>query len=56
MAEKEVIPDLTDTIRLCVACQEWCPRYDMLISHLTIHEFLPAPILFSVTDASDSFT
>ncbi len=23
---KEVIPDLTDTVRLCDTCQEWCPR------------------------------
>ncbi|KII85994.1 hypothetical protein PLICRDRAFT_56467 [Plicaturopsis crispa FD-325 SS-3] len=24
LAEKEVVPDLTDTIRLCDTCQEWC--------------------------------
>ncbi|KAF8347972.1 hypothetical protein F5887DRAFT_881413 [Amanita rubescens] len=28
VAEKEVIPDLTDTIRLCVACQDWCSSPD----------------------------
>jgi hypothetical protein len=26
VAEKEVIPDLTDTIRLCDTCHDWCPR------------------------------
>ncbi|KAF5319058.1 hypothetical protein D9611_012669 [Ephemerocybe angulata] len=25
VAEKEVIPDLTDQIRLCDSCSEWCP-------------------------------
>ncbi|KAG5653605.1 hypothetical protein H0H81_011977 [Sphagnurus paluster] len=25
VAEKEVIPDLTDAIRLCDSCQDWCP-------------------------------
>ncbi|KAF5351332.1 hypothetical protein D9758_008025 [Tetrapyrgos nigripes] len=28
VAEKEVIPDLTDTIRLCESCTEWCPTPD----------------------------
>ncbi|KIL69139.1 hypothetical protein M378DRAFT_98405 [Amanita muscaria Koide BX008] len=28
VAEKEVIPDLTDAIRLCVTCEEWCPSPD----------------------------
>ncbi|KAF8628715.1 hypothetical protein AX17_005937 [Amanita inopinata Kibby_2008] len=28
VAEKEVIPDLTDTIRLCDTCNEWCPSPD----------------------------
>jgi len=27
VAEKEVIPDLTDNIRNCKSCEEWCPRY-----------------------------
>jgi hypothetical protein len=26
VAEKEVIPDLTDILRLCEGCQIWCPR------------------------------
>jgi hypothetical protein len=26
VAEKEVIPDLTDVLRLCDTCQVWCPR------------------------------
>ena len=26
VAEKEVIPDLTDALRLCETCQDWCPR------------------------------
>lgn len=26
VAEKEVVPDLTDAIRLCDTCQDWCPR------------------------------
>jgi len=26
VAEKEVIPDLTDAIRLCGTCHDWCPR------------------------------
>jgi hypothetical protein len=25
VAEKDVIPDLTDSIRLCGTCTEWCP-------------------------------
>ncbi|KAF9560108.1 hypothetical protein CPC08DRAFT_708307 [Agrocybe pediades] len=28
VAEKEVIPDLTDNIRLCDTCQVWCPSAD----------------------------
>ncbi|KAG6908898.1 hypothetical protein DXG01_002876 [Tephrocybe rancida] len=28
VAEKEVIPDLTDAIRLCDTCQEWCATLD----------------------------
>ncbi|KAF8159372.1 hypothetical protein B0H34DRAFT_654907 [Crassisporium funariophilum] len=28
VAEKEVIPDLTDTVRLCDTCQDWCPSLD----------------------------
>lgn len=28
VAEKEVVPDLTDTIRLCVTCGEWCAYPD----------------------------
>ncbi|KAK2464013.1 hypothetical protein APHAL10511_003957 [Amanita phalloides] len=28
VAEKEVLPDLTDAIRLCVNCSEWCPSPD----------------------------
>ncbi|GLB41633.1 putative PHD-zinc-finger like domain containing protein [Lyophyllum shimeji] len=28
VAEKEVIPDLTDAIRLCDTCQDWCPTPD----------------------------
>ncbi|EAU90390.2 ZNF1 [Coprinopsis cinerea okayama7 len=28
VAEKEVIPDLTDHIRLCDNCQKWCPSAD----------------------------
>ncbi|PPQ98048.1 hypothetical protein CVT26_003043 [Gymnopilus dilepis] len=27
VAEKEVIPDLTDTIRLCDTCRTWCPTF-----------------------------
>lgn len=27
MAEKEVIPDLTDALRLCETCRDWCPRW-----------------------------
>lgn len=26
VAEKEVIPDLTDHVRLCDSCQGWCSR------------------------------
>ncbi|OBZ73631.1 Lid2 complex component snt2 [Grifola frondosa] len=25
VAEREVVPDLTDTIRLCDTCEKWCP-------------------------------
>ncbi|KAJ7504211.1 hypothetical protein B0H11DRAFT_2154460 [Mycena galericulata] len=28
VAEKEVIPDLTDVLRLCDTCQVWCPSPD----------------------------
>ncbi|KAJ7117733.1 hypothetical protein C8R44DRAFT_626844 [Mycena epipterygia] len=28
VAEKEVIPDLTDVLRLCESCQVWCPSPD----------------------------
>ncbi|KAJ7224075.1 PHD-zinc-finger like domain-containing protein [Mycena pura] len=28
VAEKEVIPDLTDILRLCDTCQVWCPSAD----------------------------
>ncbi|KAG6816143.1 hypothetical protein H0H87_008320 [Tephrocybe sp. NHM501043] len=28
VAEKEVIPDLTDAIRLCDTCQDWCASFD----------------------------
>ncbi|KAF9466166.1 hypothetical protein BDZ94DRAFT_1252260 [Collybia nuda] len=28
VAEKEIIPDLTDTVRLCDTCQDWCPNPD----------------------------
>lgn len=26
VTEKEFLPDLTDDVRLCVGCSEWCPR------------------------------
>jgi hypothetical protein len=26
VAEKEVVADLTDNIRLCATCNDWCPR------------------------------
>jgi hypothetical protein len=32
-AEKEVIPDLTDNVRLCQTCGEWCPRQVMNMIH-----------------------
>lgn len=28
VAEKEVVPDLTDTIRLCATCEQWCAYPD----------------------------
>ncbi|KAG2075540.1 hypothetical protein BDR04DRAFT_1091037 [Suillus decipiens] len=28
VAEKEVVPDLTDTLRLCATCSEWCANPD----------------------------
>ncbi|KAJ6519015.1 hypothetical protein C8R45DRAFT_1116957, partial [Mycena sanguinolenta] len=28
VAEKEVVPDLTDVLRLCEACEVWCPSPD----------------------------
>ncbi|KAF8902398.1 hypothetical protein CPB84DRAFT_1678860 [Gymnopilus junonius] len=31
VAEKEVIPDLTDTIRLCDTCRIWCPTSDSVL-------------------------
>ncbi|KAJ7931676.1 PHD-zinc-finger like domain-containing protein [Mycena leptocephala] len=30
VAEKEVIPDLTDVLRLCDTCQVWCPSCETL--------------------------
>ncbi|KAF8202404.1 PHD-zinc-finger like domain-containing protein [Pholiota molesta] len=29
--DKEVIPDLTDTIRLCDTCHDWCPSADSVL-------------------------
>jgi hypothetical protein len=26
VAEKDVVPDLTDTLRLCATCSEWCAK------------------------------
>ncbi|TFK48404.1 hypothetical protein OE88DRAFT_1634553 [Heliocybe sulcata] len=26
VAEKEIVPDLTDSLRLCATCEEWCPH------------------------------
>ncbi|PPQ93874.1 hypothetical protein CVT25_013583 [Psilocybe cyanescens] len=31
VAEKEVIPDLTDNVRLCDTCQVWCPSADSVL-------------------------
>ncbi|KAF9038560.1 hypothetical protein BJ165DRAFT_1416696 [Panaeolus papilionaceus] len=31
VAEKEVIPDLTDNIRLCDTCTDWCPSGDSVM-------------------------
>ncbi|KAF8909530.1 hypothetical protein CPB85DRAFT_1221968 [Mucidula mucida] len=28
ISEKEVIPDLTDNLRLCQTCEEWCPSLE----------------------------
>lgn len=25
VAEREVVPDLTDDLRLCETCEKWCP-------------------------------
>ena len=25
VAEKEVVPDLTDNLRTCATCDKWCP-------------------------------
>lgn len=27
VAEKDVVPDLTDTLRLCATCSQWCAKY-----------------------------
>ena len=27
VAEREVVPDLTDDLRLCDTCEKWCPPY-----------------------------
>lgn len=27
VAEKEIVPDLTDTLRNCDTCSKWCPPY-----------------------------
>jgi hypothetical protein len=34
VAEKEIIPDLTDLIRLCDHCDNWCPRFVSRHPHL----------------------
>lgn len=26
VAEKDVVPDLTDTLRLCATCSQWCAK------------------------------
>ncbi|OCH85881.1 hypothetical protein OBBRIDRAFT_890870 [Obba rivulosa] len=33
VAEKEVIPDLTDSIRLCDTCAKWCPPAETVQCH-----------------------
>lgn len=33
VAEKEVIPDLTDSLRLCDTCHSWCPNADTVQCH-----------------------
>jgi hypothetical protein len=38
VAEKDVIPDLTDNIRLCETCNEWCPT--QAFSSLILLKFL----------------
>jgi len=27
VAEKDIVPDLTDTLRNCDTCSKWCPPY-----------------------------
>jgi hypothetical protein len=27
VAEKEIVPDLTDALRNCDTCSDWCPPY-----------------------------
>ncbi len=27
VAEKDIVPDLTDTLRNCDTCSNWCPPY-----------------------------
>ena len=34
VAEKDAIPDLTDSIRLCGTCTEWCPTYVIIASRM----------------------
>ena len=41
VAEREVVPDLTDDLRLCDTCEKWCPPYVFLP---------PSPLAPSITE------
>lgn len=58
VAEKEVIPDLTDALRLCKPCQLWCPRRVMTFQVLVIKisESSAVPTQCNATDVNSSFT
>ena len=44
VAEKEIVPDLTDTLRNCDTCSSWCSPY---VSYSSTHHFLnPSSVSF----------
>ncbi|KZT25327.1 hypothetical protein NEOLEDRAFT_1169507 [Neolentinus lepideus HHB14362 ss-1] len=43
VAEKEIVPDLTDSLRLCATCEEWCPQC-VILTTLSLDQFSIPPV------------